>query len=326
MIEKQIDPLVSIIIPVYNGSNYLERAIRSAINQTYPNIEIIVVNDGSDDNGRTRDVALGFGDRIFYFEKENGGVSSAFNYGISKMKGEYFSWLSHDDEYYPYKIEKQIEYLRNLVNKKIILYSQVITIDSNSKSITKKGRATIPVVKPEKVLFYILTYRPFINGNTVLIPRTCFKEVGMFDESLRTSQDYDLWFRLALKYDFHLINEKLVKSRIHSEQGSKLERSFINESKMTKIKQICTLDPSILTKLTEEDKYEDVIFKLIIKYILNGGENAGWPVNFLRTNFKISLLRRVVIAMVIILMKFRISRKPARLLIANRFKFKMELK
>ena len=98
-------PLVSIVIPAYNASNYLADSINSALAQTYKNIEIIVVNDGSKDNGATRTVAESFGDKIHYFEKENGGSSSALNYGIKQMKGEWFSWLSHDDLYYPKKIE-----------------------------------------------------------------------------------------------------------------------------------------------------------------------------------------------------------------------------
>ena len=106
-------PKVSIIIPVYNGSNFLKEAIDSALAQTYKNIEVIVVNDGSTDDGETRAVAEKFGDRIRYFEKENGGVSSALNFGIKKMTGEWFSWLSHDDLYMPKKIENSIETLRN---------------------------------------------------------------------------------------------------------------------------------------------------------------------------------------------------------------------
>ena len=77
-----LKPLISIVIPVYNGSNFLREAIDSALAQTYKNIEIIVVNDGSADDGETERIALSYGDKIRYFKKENGGVSSALNYGI----------------------------------------------------------------------------------------------------------------------------------------------------------------------------------------------------------------------------------------------------
>ena len=107
-------PKVSIVIPAYNASNYLEEAIDSALAQTYSNIEIIVVNDGSLDDGATERVALAYGDKIRYFYKENGGSSSALNFGIANMTGEWFSWLSHDDLYLPEKIEKQIAYISSL--------------------------------------------------------------------------------------------------------------------------------------------------------------------------------------------------------------------
>ena len=107
-----MNPLVSIIIPVYNGANYLSDAINSALNQTYKKIEIIVVNDGSNDYDATEKIALSFSDQIKYIKKENGGVSTALNVGIQAMKGEYFSWLSHDDMYTQNKIESQIDFLK----------------------------------------------------------------------------------------------------------------------------------------------------------------------------------------------------------------------
>ena len=115
-----MDPLVSIVIPVYNGANFVREAIDSALAQTYRNIEIIVVNDGSTDN--TRDIALSYGDKIRYFEKENGGVSTALNLAISEMKGEYFSWLSHDDLYAPEKVEAEIEALKTNGNMDMVVH------------------------------------------------------------------------------------------------------------------------------------------------------------------------------------------------------------
>ena len=132
---KNFHPLVSIIIPVYNGSNYLKEAIDSALAQTYDNIEIIVVNDGSNDEGKTEAVALAYGDKIRYFSKPNGGTSTALNVGIRNMRGEYFSWLSHDDQYYKDKIACQIEELSKLENKNTIMMSDLDGIDENYKKI-----------------------------------------------------------------------------------------------------------------------------------------------------------------------------------------------
>lgn len=109
--NEEFSPLVSIVIPVYNGADYLGEAIDSALMQTYGNIEVIVVNDGSNDE--TDAIARSYGDKIRYYSKKNGGVATALNLGIENMRGEYFSWLSHDDIYMPEKIELQINKLKN---------------------------------------------------------------------------------------------------------------------------------------------------------------------------------------------------------------------
>ena len=100
MSELLYTPKVSIVIPAYNASNYLSEAIDSALKQTYENIEIIVINDGSGDDGATRQIALSYGDKIRYYEKENGGSSSALNLGIVDMTGEWFSWGHFDTQAY----------------------------------------------------------------------------------------------------------------------------------------------------------------------------------------------------------------------------------
>lgn len=123
------NPLVSIIIPVFNGSNFLREAIDSALNQTYPNIEVIVVNDGSNDNRLTEEIAISYKNQIQYYYKENGGVGSALNLGIEKMKGDYFSWLSHDDLYTPQKIDSQISILKNYEDKTLIVTGGYKIID-----------------------------------------------------------------------------------------------------------------------------------------------------------------------------------------------------
>jgi glycosyltransferase involved in cell wall biosynthesis len=208
------NPKVSIVIPVYNGSNYLHEAIESALAQTYKNIEIIIVNDGSNDNGRTEDIALSYGDKIRYFSKENRWVASALNLGIKEMKGEYFSWLSHDDQYYPEKIEAQINYLNSLEDKSTIIYTDFSYIDENSYLISE---CLVKHVPPEH-------FRPafiwggIINGCTLLIPKKCFEIYGVFNETLRTTQDYDLWFRFSEKFSFIHLPLILVKSRLHPNQ------------------------------------------------------------------------------------------------------------
>ncbi len=209
-----VNPRVSIVIPVYNGSNYLRDAVDSALAQTYPNIEVLVVDDGSCDDGRTAAVARSYGSRIRYLHKENGGVGSALNLGIREMSGEYFSWLSHDDVYVPHKVERQIAFLAPR-GEDVIAYSDYELVDPALKTIKRKTLRDIPAAE----FRYRLILESSMHGCTLLIPRAAFA-AALFDEQLLTTQDYDMWFRLAQRYRFVRVPESLLKYRIHSLQES----------------------------------------------------------------------------------------------------------
>lgn len=223
----KFQPKVSIIIPVYNGSNFLAEAIQSAINQTYKNIEIIVVNDGSNDDNKTENIALSYSNKIKYIKKENGGVASALNVGIQNMSGEYFSWLSHDDLYYTDKIEKQIKFIEenDLQNKKNILFSDYTVIDENGIvfSECKKDHQEIEK-KPEYILL-----RGHLNGITMLIPKSAFEDYGNFNETLRCTQDYDMWKKMMKTYKFIHQQELLAKTRIHKNRDTAVNPKVISE-------------------------------------------------------------------------------------------------
>ena len=226
------NPLVSIIIPVYNGSNYMREAIDSALAQTYKNIEVIVVNDGSTDN--TEEIALSYGDKIRYFRKDNGGVSSALNLGIKEMRGDYFSWLSHDDVYFPEKVEKEVEALSKYDVKSIVL-CEGFQIDKNSQLIQKskmnKFLDTNDLNPWDKSLMALLKFGYF-NGCGLLIPKSVFIDAGFFDESLRYSQDFLMWVKILLcKYSLVYLPNSYVKNRVHNGQLTQRGRSvFYSDS------------------------------------------------------------------------------------------------
>lgn len=224
------DPKVSIIIPVYNGSNYLANAIECALNQTYKNVEVIVVNDGSTDDGKTEEIAMSYGDRICYHYKTNGGVSSALNYGIRCMTGDYFSWLSHDDAYSKTKVSDSIELLRthNAVYKKVVAFTGGYFIDLYGDSLgnfpkyfeKSKMYSGIDVVN-------IMTKRGTLNGCCMLIPKEAFTDFGCFHESLRYSQDSLMWYRIFLGgYSLVCDNLPNVMYRLHRNQASQLRRDL----------------------------------------------------------------------------------------------------
>jgi glycosyltransferase involved in cell wall biosynthesis len=243
--REKFNPKVSIIIPVYNGSNYLREAIDSALAQTYKNTEIIVVNDGSTDEGKTDEICKSYGNKIRYFKKENGGVSSALNMGIEKMQGEYFSWLSHDDVYYPNKIEEQVKVLDKLEDKNTVLYSNVEYIDENSETIFKtEYEKEFSIQTLSNGVFPVFCGYP--NGCSMLIPKKCFEKVGTFDEELKTANDYDMWFRLFQKCPIQFTPKTLIKYRFHNNQGTKIapEESRLAESEKVWIRAIKVLEKS----------------------------------------------------------------------------------
>jgi len=219
------NPKVTIIIPVYNWSNYIWEAIESALKQTYSNIEILVINDWSNDMWATEKIALSFGDKINYIYKKNGWVASALNLWIEKATWEYISWLSHDDLYYPNKIEEEIKILDWLEDKNSVIYWN-IDIINNIWEITQNNILYLNVINDDNFLFNLLT-KHLINWCTLLIPKKIFEILWWFDNNLKTVQDYDMWFKMYKIIKFKKINKSLIKSRQHNEQDSRNPEKFI---------------------------------------------------------------------------------------------------
>ncbi|MFZ2206612.1 MAG: glycosyltransferase [Microgenomates group bacterium] len=222
---KKYNPLVSIVIPVYNGSNFVKDAINSALDQTYKNIEILVINDGSTDN--TEEIVKSYGKKVRYFKKENGGVASALNLGIKKSKGEYISWLSHDDMYSKVKIHLQIAELRKIdkrLRRKTISYSNYLLVDKNANFLSHTGYHLLhSAINLTRFPYPLLN--GLVNGCTLLIPKDVFTKHGMFDENLPNTQDYELWFKLFPKCTLIFCKEATVMSRKHNRQGTSIFKS-----------------------------------------------------------------------------------------------------
>lgn len=209
-------PLVTIVIPVYNGSNYLREAIDSALGQTYERIEVLVVDDGSDDGGATEGIARSFGSRIRYIRKPNGGVATALNTAIEHMEGQYFSWLSHDDLYDPAKVAAQVGELARLQVEDAVVYCGFHEVDARGRILATHVRAA----PSGDVITEIL--ETFIHGCSLLVPKKCFEVAGLFNPALRSTQDNDMWLRIALAgFSFHFVPRALVLSRQHPDQGSR---------------------------------------------------------------------------------------------------------
>lgn len=253
--NEDFNPLVSIVIPVYNGENYLKEAIESALAQTYKNIEIIVVNDGSSDN--TDAIAKEYGNKIRYFKKKNGGVASALNLAIEKMQGEYFSWLSHDDLYFPQKIENQINFLSKQNKKKVVLFSNYLLINENGRKLSEVIINHKTTLIPEYCLL-----RGCVNGITMLIPKEAFVDCGNFNEKLRCTQDYDLWHKFLKKYPFMHMTDILAKTRIHSLQDTNMNPKAVSEGE--DLWQFMIEDVSDVRKIELEGSVYNYYYKMAL--------------------------------------------------------------
>jgi len=249
---------VSIVIPVYNAERYLKECIESALNQTYKDIEVIAVDDGSTDG--SPEILNGYSDKIKIITKENGGTASALNLGIKNMKGEWFKWLSADDILYPNAIEELISEAENHENKKIIFYSNYDIINSEGKVIKQ-------FIEPNyneltSFDFNVILLDHYIgNGTTSLIHKSTLDEYGVFDESIGFAEDYELWLRFCLIHGcrLRLVQKILAKYRIHEIQ---LTQSKIGESldKAEKIRQM------VLEKLKSNEQKK---YKIALKEIKN---------------------------------------------------------
>lgn len=219
-------PLVSIIIPVYNGANYMREAIDSALSQTYPNIEILVVNDGSKDSGETEKIAFSYGEKIRYIAKENGGSSSALNVGIRNMQGDFFCWLSHDDVYLPDRVTRLMQIMEEKDKEKTVVICGYSLINEKSEKIFYPKKMMCGNFRAEEMLKKMARGQN-ICGCSVLLSKFLLEKTGFFDETLRYVNDYDYWYRLInLGTTFVCIEEALVKMRVHGKQVSVTSRDL----------------------------------------------------------------------------------------------------
>lgn len=266
--DTSFNPKVSIIIPVYNGEKYLEQALQCALSQTYKNIEIVAVNDGSTDN--TDHILRSYGDKIVYIKKENGGVSSALNEGIKAMTGDYFAWLSHDDMIESNHIEKLVEYLMHHINEKVIPFAAFKMIDENGDLLTEAtidARLNMFDYKISATDKYAPILFGEINGGSVLIPKEAFQKHGMFDENRRISQERDMWSRLINEYRFVCVPYDTAMIRVHSEQVSNGGEIVWKESAQKNLEIISEVYEKL--KKEEPQKAKELYHYLIMHYYCN---------------------------------------------------------
>ncbi|MFP5270928.1 glycosyltransferase family 2 protein [Coleofasciculus sp.] len=208
-------PLVSVIIPAYNAEAFIEKTLKSVLSQTYQNLEVLVVDDGSQD--RTPEIIKSIAQqdkRVVLLQQKNAGVAAARNLGIEKSQGEFIAPIDADDIWYPENIEKQVQCFLASDPSVGLVYSWSVDIDEND-SPTGGFRAA----KIEGEVYVTLLCHDFIaNASCVLIRRSCLDKCGSYNCQLREQkgqggEDWDIYLRIAENYQFRVVPEFMVGYR-----------------------------------------------------------------------------------------------------------------
>ncbi len=212
-------PIVSVIIPTYNRAKWLEKSIKSVLNQTYQDFELIVVDDGSTDN--TKKVVESFKDeRIRFFQQtkafpiKSQGAAAARNIGIKKAKGRLIAFNDDDDLWRKRKLEKQVSAFKRTGKKTGVIYTRIVRYRGKEKFFLPYEEVT----KKEGNVHRNLFLEDWVVAmSSALVKKECFQKVGLFDERFPRYQDLELWLRISKDYYFKYLPEVLVDSFILSQ-------------------------------------------------------------------------------------------------------------
>ena len=209
--------LVSIVIPIHNSEQFLKESLESIINQTYSNIEIICVDDGSTDN--SLEILKSYSKKITIISQKNQGLASALNAGIKQMQGKWFKWFSPDDVMYSHTIETLVNAAKKYPNS--IIYSNWEIIDEEGIKVRNFNESNYNELSDFEYNIRLLDGQQ-INVNTSLIPSVLFEKCCIRELDDPVAIDYDFFLHAALLYKikFHLIEKELIKYRIHTKQLS----------------------------------------------------------------------------------------------------------
>lgn len=256
-------PLVSVIIPTYNRLDYIHEAIDSVLAQTYKNFEIIVVNDGSFVD--VRKALEPYKDKIVYLShQENRGLSAARNTGIKNSNGKYLAFLDDDDLFEHQKLEIQVPVLEK--NPDIgFVYSDYYIFNSKSTDM----KLSLAAGRDDTERFAQIFFSNYnVAPSTILIRRTCFEDVGFFDEHLRQHEDGDMLLRVALRWRVGFLEYPCARVRYHDNQMSR-NRIEIYNSIIKSWGKILSINPEFKNSLGVEasNKLSELYFKLGMAYI-----------------------------------------------------------
>ncbi len=204
-------PIVSVVLSVYNGEEYLQAAMDSILSQTYSEFEVIAINDGStDQSGRYLDEYSARDPRVRVIHQENAGLTVSLNRGIALARGKYIARMDADDLSYPERLERQVAVLER-DSDVVLVTTTVDRIDAHGSTLWGVDRSEYS----SPLSWYMMFFNVLGAHGQVMFRRDAAVKVGGYDESIPTSQDYDLWWRLASCGRYEFLPERLYAYRLH---------------------------------------------------------------------------------------------------------------
>ena len=280
---KQIDPLVSVIIPNFNYGRYLEDCISSVINQSYKNLEIIIVDDGSTDDSIS--IIEKFNTQVVLVKKDNSGVSDTRNIGVKVATGEYLTFLDADDTLEPTKIHDQMQLMKDSPSE--LIYCGVNVVDSELNF--------LKILRPQyrgecSKLFFKYPTRAIVllASGSPLISRSLIEKVGYFDIQLNTSADWDYMRRLSFFTTIDFVDKPLINYRRHEKSMSANSLSSYYSDNTLAVRKMLT-DYSIWVKSRARisfNLYAWAMFNFgaVKVFLMNGNvkQAINYTINFTR--------------------------------------------
>jgi glycosyltransferase involved in cell wall biosynthesis len=283
------NPYVSVVIPLYNGGNFIDATLHSVLAQSYKSVEVLIVDDGSADDGplKVARIAERHPEKVrllYHADHGNHGIAASRNLGIRSAKGVYVGFIDQDDIWLPQRLGKQIDAFEQFPDAGVV-YGQCSYVDDEGNEIEMAGGTKTfgkGIAGPPQEIFRNLINEDIVPNLTVLVKKACLERVGLFDEGPRYEyEDWLLLSKLAFYYKFVFIPEVLAQWRSHSGNYS---AQIFTSGKYSHAEENCTITLFSFLLNDPEIKPEDVLKylrKRIWRFFLRS-RSWGLPANELR--------------------------------------------
>ena len=293
-------PFFSIIIPLFNKENFIEKTLKSVLNQSFVDFEVLIINDGSTD--KSKEKVLEFKDsRLHYFYQENGGVSAARNFGIAKAQSEYITFIDADDYWYPNFLQEMFENIGRFPELKV--FSAAIEVET-SKKVFPSSYSILKTDDCQIVNYFEASFKETaICTSCAVFHKSIFEKTGNFDIQLKSGEDTDLWIRIGLIYPV-LFSWKILARYIYDAQSlTKNHKTTINSLNFSKYSLLESTNTN-LKKFLDLNRFSLAIKSKII------GDSERFQVFYRGIDLKnLSLKKRMLLQLPIFLLKPLINLK-----------------